>query len=84
MTREKTLKELEELAEKIGITIRYENMGTLSGGLCRIQDGEVILINKFLSPASKIELLAKELSLEADKLEAVFVLPELRELLGLS
>lgn len=84
MTREKTLLALEDLASRIGITIRYEKMGTISGGLCRIHDGEVILINKHLSTASKIELLAKELRLESERLEAVFVLPELRELIGLS
>ncbi|MCK5833234.1 hypothetical protein KAH81_06135 [bacterium] len=84
MTREQTLKELEELTEKIGIEIRYEKMGTISGGLCRIRDGKVILINKHLSIASKIELLAKELFFEAEKIEKVFVLPEIRELIGLS
>ena len=84
MTREQKLKELEELAERIGIEIRYEKMGTISGGLCRIRDGEVILINKHLSTASKIELLAKELMLERDKLEKLFILPEIRELLELS
>jgi hypothetical protein len=84
MTREQKLKELEELAIRIGIEIRYEKMGTISGGLCRIRDGEVILINKHLSTASKNELLAKELMLEKDKLEKLFILPEIRELLELS
>ncbi len=84
MNREKVLSELEELASRIGITIRYEKMGTISGGLCRIHDGEVILINRHLSTASKIELLAKELMLESEKLEAVFILPEIRDIIGLS
>ena len=84
MTREQKLKELEELAGRIGIEIRYEKMGTISGGLCRIHDGEVILINKHLSTASKNELLAKELMLEKDKLEKLFILPEIRKLLELS
>ncbi|MCD6502238.1 hypothetical protein J7L01_06510 [bacterium] len=84
MTRENILKELKELAERIGIEVRFERMGTLSGGLCRIRDGEVILINKRLSTASKNELLARELALEKDKLEKVFILPEIRELLDLS
>lgn len=84
MTRENILKELKELAERIGIEVRFERMGTLSGGLCRIRDGEVILINKRLSTASKNELLARELASEKDKLEKVFILPEIRELLDLS
>jgi len=81
MRREQILQELEELASKIGIEIRYERMGTLSGGLCRIHDGRVILINKHLSVASKVELLSAELALEKDKFENIFILPEIRELL---
>jgi len=84
MRRELVLQELEELAGRIGIEIRYERMGTLSGGLCRIHDGRVILINKYLSMASKVELLAIELSREREKLENVYILPEIRELLDLS
>ncbi|RKZ29740.1 hypothetical protein DRQ36_07725 [bacterium] len=84
MRRELVLQELEELAGRIGIEIRYERMGTLSGGLCRIHDGRVILINKHLSMASKVELLAIELSREREKLENVYILPEIRELLDLS
>ena len=83
MKREEILEELVSLAERIGIEIRYETMGTISGGLCRIHDGQVILINKHLSTASKIELLASELALEKKKLSEIFILPEIRELLGL-
>jgi hypothetical protein len=84
MRREQLLQALEELAVKIGIEIRYEKMGTVSGGLCRIHDGRVILINKGLSDASKIELLSAELALESDKLEDIYILPEIRTRLGLS
>jgi len=58
-------------------------MGTLSGGLCRLRDGKIILINKKLSDISKIELLAAELSREKEALENLYILPEIRELLGL-
>lgn len=84
MTRDQMLQELLELAERIDIEIRQEKMGTVAGGLCRIHDGQVILLNKHLSTASKIELLASELSLESDRLEELYILPEIRELLGLS
>lgn len=84
MRREQLLQALEELAVKIGIEIRYEKMGTVSGGLCRIHDGRVILINKGLSDASKIELLSAELATESDKLEDIYILPEVRARLGLT
>ncbi len=84
MRRAQILQALEELAEKIGIEIRFEKMGTLAGGLCRIHDGRVILINKNLSEASKVELLANELATEREKMESIYILPEIRELLGLS
>ncbi|MGC9314811.1 MAG: hypothetical protein ACP5G4_04175 [bacterium] len=84
MGREQLLQALEELAEKIGIEIRYEKMGTISGGLCRIHDGTVILINKTLSDSSKIELLSAELATESEKLEEIFILPEVRDRLGLT
>ncbi len=84
MRREQLLQALEELAAKIGIEVRYEKMGTILGGLCRIHDGKVILINKNLSDASRVELLSSELALESEKLEKVYVLPEVREILGLS
>lgn len=83
MKRDLLLEELVNLAGRIGIEVRYEKMGTISGGLCRIHDGQVILINKHLSVASKIELLASELSLEREKLSNIFILPEIRGLLGL-
>jgi len=84
MRREQLLQELEGLAEKIGIEIRYEKMGTISGGLCRINEGRIILINKHLSTASKVELLSTELATESSRLEKIFILPEIRNLLGLA
>ena len=84
MKREQILQELENLAQRIGIEVRYEKLGTISGGLCRIRDGQVILINKHLTTASKVELLATELALETEKLEGIFILPEIRNLLGLT
>ena len=83
MRKESVLEHLEELARRIDIEIRQENLGTVSGVLCRIHDGRVILLNKHLSVASKIELLANELSLEREKLENLYILPEIRDLLDL-
>ncbi|RKZ28719.1 hypothetical protein DRQ29_01450 [bacterium] len=79
MKQAQIIAELERLAEKLGIIIRYERMGTLSGGLCRIGDKNYLFINKSLTPKSKIELIASEISsLDWD---SHFVRPEVRRIL---
>ncbi len=79
MKREQIISELERLAELLGVEIRYERMGMLSGGLCKIDDSLVLFINRYLSQQSKIELLASEIkNLEWSK---HFVKPEVREYL---
>ncbi|RKZ25893.1 hypothetical protein DRQ26_05230 [bacterium] len=79
MKREQIIAELERLAEILGVEIRYEKMGVVSGGLCKINDALVLLVNKNLSPQSKIELIASELkNLDWSK---HFVKPEVREIL---
>jgi len=38
MKKEQIIAELERLAKVMGITVRYEKMGRVAGGLCRIDD----------------------------------------------
>ena len=79
MKREQIISELERLAELLGVEIRYERMGMLSGGLCRIGDSQILFVNKSLSPQTIMELLATELRfLQWDK---HFIKPEVREIL---
>ena len=79
MTRDQIVAELERLAALLDVQVRYERMGMLSGGLCRMGDSTFLLVNKSLSLQSRIELLANELrTLEWDK---HFIKPEVRELL---
>ncbi len=79
MKREQIIAELENLAEKLGVTIRYERMGTLQGGLCTIDDKMFLFINKSLTAESKIELIISEIkNLDYDD---HFIKPEIRELL---
>ncbi|MCD6594705.1 hypothetical protein J7L68_03415 [bacterium] len=79
MKQEQIIGELERLAQKLGVIVRYERMGTLSGGLCRIDDKLYLFINKSLTIKSKIELIANEISTLDWKNH--FVRPEVKEIL---
>jgi len=77
MKREGLLAKLEETAEKVGLIIRYENLGQLKGGLCRIKEKNFIFINKSLPITSKIELISQELSIFDFK--DIYLIPEVRQ-----
>lgn len=70
------LQELENIATKLDITVRYEN-GDFAGGLCRVKEENVFIINKKNSLQKKITILARELS--GVDLSAIYILPKLRE-----
>jgi hypothetical protein len=72
------LEALEALAKQLDIEVRYEK-GDFKGGVCRVRDQELILIQKDEPITKKIKLLAKELG-ERD-LETIYVLPALREII---
>ncbi len=77
MRREEMIAELERLARMLGVEVRYERMGILSGGLCRLGNSLVLFVNKLLPLRAKIEVMASELkSLSWDK---HFVKPEVRQ-----
>ena len=78
MKSEKMLEELEILAEKLELTVRYER-GDFQGDLCFIDDDGVIIIQKKAIIEKKIAVLARGMS-RVD-LRNVFVLPEIRKLL---
>jgi len=73
------LQELETLADKLDLTIRYED-GYFKGGLCRIKDEQYIIINKKCSIDKKITLLADALS--KFDLSEIYILPQLREIIS--
>ncbi|MCH7781566.1 hypothetical protein IID62_00725 [candidate division KSB1 bacterium] len=70
------LQELENIATKLDITVRYEN-GDFAGGLCRVKEENVLIINKKNSLQKKITILSRELS--GVDLNAIYILPKLRE-----
>lgn len=50
------LKKLEALVKDLGYSVRYEK-GNFKSGACIIQNGKVVVINKFLSLEGKINSL---------------------------
>lgn len=69
---------LETLTENISVNLRYEK-GDFKGGLCRVNDEKILIVNSRLSEDEKIKVVAKELS-QLD-LGNVYVLPAIREVI---
>lgn len=76
MENQKLLQELENIATRLDITVRYEE-GDFSGGLCRVQSKNILIINKKHSIQKKISTLARELG--SVDLSTIYILPQLRE-----
>ncbi|MCL5125105.1 MAG: hypothetical protein M1511_11510 [Deltaproteobacteria bacterium] len=78
------LSKLEDLANRLGVKLRYENLAKgpirVTGGYCRLLDDHLILIDKNDSKKRKIRLIAR--SLRRFDLETVFVPPALRRIIN--
>ena len=80
-----TLMQLEELADKLGVPVRYDKIKpeedeiVISGGLCRVKGDLVIIINSKITTRNKIQALVE--ALKHFDLDGVYVRPALRELL---
>ena len=78
------LSQLEELAEGLGVKIRYEKIikegSYFPGGLCKIKGDDVIIINSKAAIEEKIEVLSE--ALKSFDLSQVFIKPAVREFLG--
>jgi hypothetical protein len=83
MDDNKTLNQLEELAERLGVTIRYEPLhkdaSVQVGGFYRLLGKDFVIINKKAAAREKIHVLID--ALKRRDLSEVFILPSLRELL---
>lgn len=55
------LKELEEIAAKLGIKIRCEK-GNFDGGYCILKDQKILVVNKKLFDSRKTSILARGIS----------------------
>ena len=77
------LNQLEELAGKLGIEIRYGNIGSDEshrlGGLCRFNGKYVLIMHSRLTGKEKIGVIAK--TLKGFETGDVYVIPVIRELL---
>ncbi len=76
---ERLIQEIETLLEQLSIPIRYEK-GNFKGGLCRINEERLFILNKNLPLEQKLQIFREELS-HLD-LENVFIRPVLRDYLG--
>jgi hypothetical protein len=76
---------LEELANNLGIQIRYEHLkkegSFYPGGLCRIKGENIIIINSKAKADDKIQILAR--GMKSFDLSQVFIKPALREFLAI-
>ena len=80
------LEDLEQLAQALGLEIRYESLGddefAARSGRCRLRGREVILMDRRLMVEARIDLLISEL--KRMDLGGVWVKPYLRERLDSS
>jgi hypothetical protein len=74
---------LEALAHALGIQIRYESIESEttfpSGGLCRIRDKQVIIVNTKATVGEKVQTLTR--ALRRFDLSNMYLKPALRDLL---
>lgn len=77
------LSHLEALAESMDIQIRYERLESetsfSTGGLCRIRDKQVIIVNESASLSEKARTLAR--ALKRFDLSRMYIKPALRDFL---
>jgi hypothetical protein len=77
---ERLLERLEQAATDLGLEVRYENISRpgYPGGLCRVKDAWVVILNKGAPPDEKVETLAAAVATRDT--EGVFLPPDVREL----
>ena len=83
MNEDVLLSQLEDLAEKLGILVRDENINieesSSSGGLCRIEGEYVLILNSKAKVKEKNQVMIK--ALQQFDLSGIYIKPVIRELL---
>ena len=83
MDDEILLSQLEELAEKLGILVRDENINieesSSPGGLCRIEGKYVIILNSKTTVKEKIQVMIN--ALQQFDVSEIYIKPAIPELL---
>ena len=75
MNPEELIEELHNLAQQLGVEVRYEK-GDFDGGFCILKEEKVLVVNKRLAPNRKASVLA--LGMQAIGLDNVYLKPVLR------
>ncbi len=78
MTDDEILEELEDIAYRVGLEVRFDRLET-KGGDCSVKGRPYVIINEALPPDEKIAMLAK--ALRKMDLEGVFLKPKLRDVI---
>ncbi len=61
MTSDQMIKELETLANRSGVSVRYEK-GDFDGGYCILRTERMIVVNKRLTPPKRAAIVAQALA----------------------
>ncbi len=83
--RNELLERLKEIAAGLGLEVREERLlrevgYSVSSGLCRVDEKEVVLLDKNTEPHERAEVLCGVLA-ERD-LDAIYIEPEIRQRIG--
>lgn len=82
MEEETLLYQLEELAQKLGVTVRCENISmeesTSTGGLCCVKGEYVILMHSRATVKEKIKVMTE--ALRHFDLSTIYIKPAIRQL----
>jgi hypothetical protein len=83
LNEEILLSQLEELAQKLGATVRLENINmeesTSTGGLCRVGEEYIIIVHSRASIKEKIKVLAE--AVRHFDLTDIYIKPAIRQLI---
>jgi hypothetical protein len=80
MENQRLMSELLDLAERMGLAVRHDNLGGAGSGLCQIRGRQVLFLDQDSDVDDQISALAKALADQPD-LDRHFILPQIRQLL---
>jgi hypothetical protein len=75
MKHEEMIEELHQIADQLGVTIRYER-GDFEGGYCILREQKILIVNRRLLPQRKANVLAT--ALHDIGLDNLYVKPAIR------
>lgn len=78
MRQKQIIEEMALLAEKLGLSIKFDEFDG-RGGWCRVKDSQRIIINKRLGPQEQIKILSQILA--GHQIEEQSMAPKIRQLI---